>query len=98
GIEQIEMRRRAGLKQINHPLGLGGVVQRLERTFGFGTAQHFRAEQIRVEQRGERKRADAGSTAPEKRPAAEGLLDFGLKKHGGYVVVNIIKKPTNERE
>ena len=51
GIEQIQVRRRAGLKHVDDALGRGGMMKRLERAFGFQPASGFGAEQSRIEQR-----------------------------------------------
>ncbi len=90
-VERFQLRRRAVHRQVDHPLGPCRKMRIAQYSaIAFGRGRRSRADATagrtedsrRIEQRGERRHADAGARAPEE-VAAGHLLDvFANRIHG----------------
>ena len=67
-IEQIHLRRRAGLKQIDHALG---PRRKVGKAWKPARSRPFRRNEVTLEQRGERGHTDPDACEPEKVPAGD---------------------------
>ena len=77
-IEQVELRRRARLEEVDHPLGPGCEMRQARQTFRAATAWPRRVGGWRfpTEQRPQRDRSQAEAGATKKVPAVQLLGDL----------------------
>ncbi len=75
-IEQIELRRSAGLREPDHPPRLGRKMRKFRQSV---VRQLSRAACVALQQRGESRDADADRAVPQKQPAVQLALEVERK-------------------
>ena len=91
-VVEIQLRRRAGLEQINHPLGFRGEVRRVDDAARGESRCDARRllvlagrEEVRVQKRRERQRAQPAGGAVEEMTAGHGLQMRTVNSSGGGI-------------